>query len=69
MKVGMFHADGMQKKAGLAKLTSDKMEFRLKGSRKRLGRALCDDNGVIQSEKIITTNIGMCTPNIRTSNL
>ena len=57
----IFHANGNQKKAGVAVLISDKIDFKIKNVT-RQGRTLHNDQGIIQEEDITITNI--YAPNI-----
>ena len=53
----IFHANGKQKKAGVAILISDKIDLKKKKDYKRYRRTLHNDQGSIQEEDITIVNI------------
>ena len=59
----IFHANGNQKKAGVAILISDKIDFKIKTIRRDKERHYIMIKGSIQEEDITTVNI--YAPNIR----
>ena len=53
----IFHANGKQKKSGVAILISDKIDLKKKKDYKRYRRTLHNDQGSIQEEDITIVNI------------
>ena len=62
----MFHANGDQKRAGVAILTSDKIDFKTKAVKRYKDGHYIMIKGSIQEEDITIININIYAPNIGT---
>ena len=60
-KKNIFHANGKQKKAGVAILLSDKIDLKIKNTRDKEGHSIMI-KGSMQEED--TTIVNICAPNI-----
>ena len=59
-----FHANGQQKKAGVAILISDKIDFNVKITRDKEGHYIMIKGSIQEEDKTI---VSICAPNIRAS--